>query len=187
MCTLSCALSLYCTLERTILLFIHQILTVLTISFLFNYLLILFFFSFSHGTAPDPDTPHLHLLTPLPSPLCSTLSLPLFMVTLFFHLTCSSFPSPPPPPLLHLSPPFCFSCNRLPVSSSLQRGKAASPSRLQWPIESCWAPISLLIGWEGLSRYWEDGLALLASCLSAYLYICLPAWPYLSLQQGWPQ
>lgn len=51
-----------------------------------------------------------------------------------------------------------FSGDRLTVSSSLQRGKAASPSRLQLPIESCWAPISLLIGWAGLSRYWKEEL-----------------------------
>lgn len=66
-----------------------------------------------------------------------------------------------------------FSCDRFPVSSSLPRGKAVNPSLLHWPIESCWAPILLLIGWAGLSRYWEDGLALLAFWLSAYLSVCL--------------
>lgn len=69
--------------------------------------------------------------------------------------------------------PSCFSCDRFPVSSSLPRGKAVNPSLLHWPIESCWAPILLLIGWAGLSRYWEEGLALLAFWLSAYLSVCL--------------
>lgn len=96
------------------------------------------------------------------------------------HHSSSLFPS-------FTSPLPVFSCGRFPVSSSLQKGKAASPSRLQWPIESCWAPISLLIGWAGLSRYWEEELALLASCLSPCLPVCLPAWPSLSLQQGWLQ
>lgn len=69
--------------------------------------------------------------------------------------------------------PSCFSCDRFPVSSSLLRGKAVNPSLLHWPIESYWAPILLLIGWAGLSRYWEEELALLAFWFSAYLSVCL--------------
>lgn len=92
----------------------------------------------------------------------------------------SVFHLPPPKtlylPYNHNRPlflPSCFSCDRFPVSSSLLRGKAVNPSLLHWPIESCWAPILLLIGWAGLSRYWEEGLALLAFWLSAYLSVCL--------------
>lgn len=103
-----------------------------------------------------------------------------FVVIFLLHLTCRLPLSPFPLPA---SSPFGFFWDRLPVSSSLQRGRAVSPSRLQWPIESCWAPTSLLIGWAGLSRYWEEELALLATNMS----LCLPAWPSLSLQQGWPQ
>lgn len=98
-----------------------------------------------------------HYVTPLRPPLQSSSSR---------HSSSS-----PPQPSRFL--PLCFSCDRLPVSSSLQRAKAVSPSPRQWPIESCWAPISLLIGWAGLSRYWEEGLALLAPLLSAYPSVCL--------------
>lgn len=129
-------------------------------------------------------------------------SLFLFLSCLFSPLTCCSPPSystlfhtttlpfswqhssvfhlPPQQtlylPCNHNRPfflPSCFSCDRFPVSSSLPRGKAVNPSLLHWPIENCWAPILLLIGWAGLSRYWEDGLALLAFWLSAYLSVCL--------------
>lgn len=81
---------------------------------------------------------------------------------------CSVFHLPSPT----LSLP-CNQTDRFPVSSSLPRGKAVNPSLLHWPIESCWAPILLLIGWAGLSRYWEDDLALLAFWFSAYLSVCL--------------
>lgn len=111
--------------------------------------------------------------------LCSTcLSAPTTITSLHLphtvppHLAGPSFPSP-----LHVSssllPPFLFLLWSASISSSLQRGKAVSPSPLQWPIKSFWAPISLLIGWAGLSRYWEEGLALLGSCLSAYLSVCV--------------
>lgn len=102
----------------------------------------------------------------VPTSFCPVPSQLSFSSHLSFPLLCHPLPLPS-----------CFSCNRPPVSSSLQMGKAVSPSQLQWPIESCWAPISLLIGWAGLSRYWEEGLALLASWLSACLPVCLPAWP----------
>lgn len=153
MCTFLCTLMLLHTWVLTFMLHLHQILTV---SFLFPFPL----FLHSHLSSPDPLL-HLpfcsrHLLFPSPKH-CSTSPLrPSFSIT---------------------NSPFLFSTSTLPVSpvigsSSLQRGKAASPSPLQWPIESFWAPISLLIGWAGLSRYWEEGLAL-SVCLPVYLSVCM--------------
>lgn len=155
-CTFLCTLMLLHTWVLTFMLHLHQILTV---SFLFPFPL----FLHSHLSSPDPLL-HLpfcshHLLFPSPK-----------------H--CSTSPLRPSFPITNS--PFLFSASTLPVSpvigsSSLQRGKAASPSPLQWPIESFWAPISLLIGWAGLSRYWEEGLALsvcLPVCLHDFLCLC---------------
>lgn len=183
-----CALSLYCTPECSPSCY----------SSTKYWLCTHYFFSLStfspHRAAAHLTTPRLPFLprlTTFPSSL--TLSHP---ASPSFPWRLSSYTSPLlfTFSLLHhrlllplVPPPFSFLLRSASVSSSLQRGKAVSPSPRQWPIESCWAPISLLIGWAGLSRYWEEGLALLASCLSAYLSICLPAWPSLSLQQGWPQ
>lgn len=139
-----------------------------------------FFFFTSCSFSSHCSTSYLACLLPwhaaplLPFRLYFTLPLSIFMSTLL----CIS----PAPPTLCLPcdhnrpfflPSSCFSCDRFPVSSSLPRGKAVNPSLLHWPIESCWAPILLLIGWAGLSRYWEEGLALLAFWLSAYLSVCL--------------
>lgn len=175
MCTLSCALLLVQhTWVLTLLLLLHQILTLNSL-----FLLLSFFTLSSFLSLPAA----LLLTPPLLTSICSSSYFSLALLLSFSHSLppsspfrgnpslpsyLSLFPSPLPTP-----PTSCFSCDRLPISSSLQRGKAVSPSPLQWPIESCWAPISLLIGWAGLSRYWEEGLALLASCLSAYLSVCL--------------
>lgn len=184
---LLCTLNVLHTWVLTLLLLLHQILTELTISFLFPHS---FLFSPYCSSPRHSSFPSAHL--PIsPSPPCfSSSSLSLFHpvsssfhATILFHLNClfifsllhlhhCLFPFPFPL-LLPPAPPSRYSCDRLPVSSSLQRGKAVSRSPLQWPIESCWAPTSLLIGWAGPSRYWEEGLALLASCLSAYLFVCL--------------
>lgn len=174
MCALSSVLH---TWVLTLLMLFLQILTLYSLFFFFLFHS-LFILSSSYCSSPRHFSPlscpsshfSFAVLLFLPLWLYSILLLSLSMIypplispVLFnFSLLCHHHHHHP---LLLL--PSRFSCDRFPVSFSLQRGKAVSPSPLQWPIESCWAPISLLIGWAGLSRYWEEGLALLASCLSA--------------------